>query len=125
MNKIVFGKTMENVRNHRNLVTTKEKRNRLMSEPKYHNAIFFSENLWTIKMKWARVLINKLVYLGLSIIEISKKVMYEFWYEYVKPKYIGICKLCYMDRDSFTVYTKIEDIYLKIAKDVETRFYEL
>ena len=45
MNKIVFGKTMENVRNHRNLVTTKEKRNRLMSEPKYHNAIFFSENL--------------------------------------------------------------------------------
>ena len=45
MNKIVFGKTMENVRKHRNLVTTKERRNRLMSKPKYHNAIFFSENL--------------------------------------------------------------------------------
>ena len=90
MNKIVFGKTMENVRKHRNLVTTKERRNCLMSESKYHNANFFSENLWTIKMKWTRVLINKLVYLGLSIIEISKMVMYEFWYDYVKPKYIGI-----------------------------------
>ena len=125
MNKIVFGKTMENVRKHRNLVTTKERRNRLMSESKYHNGNFFSENLWTIKMKWARVLINKLVYLGLSIIEISKMVMYEFWYDYVKPKYTRIGKLCYMDRDSFTVYTKIEDIYLNIAKDVETRFDKL
>ena len=72
---------------------------------------------------------NKPVYLGLSILESSKILMYEFWYDYVKPKYDEKAKLCYIDTDSFIVYTKTDDIYIDIAKDVETRFdtlnYEL
>ena len=65
---------------------------------------------------------NKPVYVGLSIFEISKIVMYEFWYDYTKQRYGEKVKLCYMDTDSFNVYIKTEDIYVDIAKDVETRF---
>ena len=72
---------------------------------------------------------NKPVHLGASILELSKILMYEFWYDYVKPKYGGKAKLCYMDTDSLHVYIKIDDIYRDIAEDVETRFdtsnYEL
>ena len=72
---------------------------------------------------------NKSVYLGLSVLEISKIVMYEIWYDYVKPKYGEKAKLCFMNTDSFIIFLKAEDIYVDIAKDVETRFdisnYEL
>ena len=64
---------------------------------------------------------NKPVYLGLSILEISKIVMYEFWYYYVKLKYAEKAKLCYIDTDSFIVYIKTKDIQVDIAKDIETR----
>ena len=73
-------------------------------------------------MKRTQILINKLVNLGLSILETRKIVIYEFWYAYVKPKYEEKAKLCYMDTDVFTVYIKTEDIYLDISKDIETRF---
>ena len=65
---------------------------------------------------------NKPVYLGLPILEICKTVMYEFCYNYVKPKYGDKAKLCHINTDSFMVYIKTEDIYSDIAKDVETRF---
>ena len=64
---------------------------------------------------------NKAVYLGLSILDLSKILMYEFWYDYVKPKYGEKAKLCYMDTDSFIVYIKTDDIYKDIGEDVETR----
>ena len=73
-------------------------------------------------MKRTQILINKLVNLGLSILETRKIVIYEFWYAYVKPKYEEKAKLCYMDTDVFTVYIKTGDIYLDISKDIETRF---
>ena len=80
MNKVVFGKTMENVRKHRDikLVTTDKRRNRLVSEPNYHTTNWFSEKLLAIEMKNTKVKMNKPVYLGLSILEISKILMYEF-----------------------------------------------
>ena len=65
---------------------------------------------------------NKLVYLGLSILDLNKTVMYEFWYDYIKPKYGEKAKLCYMDTDSFIVHVKTDDIYKNIAENVETRF---
>ena len=65
---------------------------------------------------------NKQVYLGLSILDLSKTVMYEFWYDYVKPKYGEKAKLFYMDKDSFIFHVKTDDIYKDIADDVETRF---
>ena len=71
----------------------------------------------------------KPVYLGLSILELSKIVMYEFWYDFVKPKYGEKAKLYYMDTESFILYIKTDDIYKDIAEDAETRFdtsnYEL
>ena len=62
------------------------------------------------------------VYLSLSILEISKTLMYEFWYDYIKPKHQNIAKLCYMDTDSFIIHVKTEDVYEDIADDVEKRF---
>ena len=124
MNNAVFVKTMENVRKHRNikLVTTERRRNYLASEPNYHTTKFFTENLLAIEMKKTQITMNKPVYLGLSILDLSKTVMYEFRYNYVKPKYGENAKHCYMDTDSFIVHVKTDDIYKDIAEDVETRF---
>ena len=61
---------------------------------------------------------NELVYLSLSILDLNKTVIYEFWYDYVKPKYGENAKLCYMDTDSFIVQVKTDDIYEDIAEGV-------
>ena len=73
-------------------------------------------------MKRTQILTNKLVYLGLSILEMSKTVIYEIWYNYMKPQYGEKARLCYMDTASFIFYIKTKDIDPDIAKDVETRF---
>ena len=80
MNNSVFGKTMENVENYRDikLVTTEEKRSKLVSEPNYHRTKKFSKNLLAIEMKQTKVKMNKPVYLGMLILDISKTLMYEF-----------------------------------------------
>ena len=124
MNSAVFGKTMENVRRHRDikLVTTNNRKNQLDSEPNYHTIKGFSDNLMAIEMKKIRVKMNKPVYLGMSILDISKTRMYEFWYDYIKPKYQDKAKLCYTDTDSFIIHIKTEDFYKEIANDVEKWF---
>ena len=68
-------------------------------------------------MKNIKVKINKSKYLGLSILEITEILMYEFWYDYIKPQYQGNVKLCYMDADSFIIYIKAEDVYEDAAND--------
>ena len=73
-------------------------------------------------MKKSKVKMNNPIYLGLSILEISKTLMYEFWYDYMKPKYNDNVKLCYMDTDSFIMNIKTNDFYEDIASDVENRF---
>ena len=73
-------------------------------------------------MKRTEILMNKLVYLGLSILELSKISMHDFLYDYVKPKYGEKAKICYLDTDSFIVYIKTGDNFKNIMKDVETRF---
>ena len=124
MNNAVFGKTMENVRKHRDikLVTTDKRRNQLASEPNYHTTKYFSENLIAIETEKTKVKMNKPIYLGMSILDISKTLMYEFWYDYIKPKYQDRAKLCYMDTDSFANYIKTEDFHKDIANDVEEWF---
>ena len=89
MNNGVFGKTKENVRKHGDikLVTTERRRNYLASEPNYHTTKFFKENLLVKEMRRTQIPMNKPVYLGFSILELSKILLYEFWYDYVKPKY--------------------------------------
>ena len=118
---------MENVRKHRNikLVTTRRRTNYLVSQPNYHTRKFFTENLFPIEMRKTQILMNKPIYLGLSISELGKTVMHEFWYDYVKPKYGENAKLYYMDTDRFIVHVKTGDIYKDIAKAVETRFHTL
>ena len=64
---------------------------------------------------------NKPVYLGFSILQISKTLMYKFWYDYMKPKHGDNVKLCYMDTDSFIMHIKKEDFYKDVADDVEKR----
>ena len=115
---------MENVRKHRDikLVTTDKRRNQLVSEPNYHTTKWFLENLLAIEMKNIKVKMNKPVYLGLPILEISKTLMYEFWYDYIKPKYQDNAKLYYMDTDSFIINIKTECFYEDIGNDVEKRF---
>ena len=124
MNNSVFGKTMENVRKHRDikLVTTEEKRIKLVSEPNYHRTKHFSKNLLAIEMKKTKVKMNKPVYLGMSILDISKTLMYEFWYDYLKPKYKDNAKLCYMDTDRFASNISPENFYEDINNNVERWF---
>ena len=85
MNNSVFGKAVEKVRNHRDirLVTSNKRRKRLVSEPNYHSHKKFSEYLIAIEMKKTNVEMNKPIYLGMPILDISKILMYEFWYEYL------------------------------------------
>ena len=124
MNNSVFGKIMENIRKHTDikLVTTDKKRSKLVSEPNYHTINLISEDLSITETQKTKVKMNKPIYLGLSILEISKILMYEFWYDYMKQKYSNDVKLCYMDTDSFVMHIKTNDFYKDIASDVENRF---
>ena len=70
-------------------------------------------------MKITKVKMNKPMYLGLSILEISKTLLYEFWYNYIKPKYQVNPKPCYMGTDSIIIHIKTKDVHEDIANDVE------
>ena len=124
MNNAVFSKTKETVRKHRDIKLVKMdcKRNKLVSEPNYHTMKLITENLSIIEMKKVKVKMNKPIYLGLSILEISKIIIYEFWYDYMKRKYGDMVMLCYTDTDSLVMTIKTKDFYKDIAQDVHERF---
>ena len=124
MNNSVFGKTMENVRNHRDikLVTNDAQRRKYVSEPNYHTSKQFSNTLMAIEMRKTKVVMNKPVYLGQAILDISKTFMYEFWYDYLKRKYGDKAQLCYMDTDSFIIHIETEDFYKDIVDNVNDWF---
>ena len=123
MNNSVFGKTMENVRNHSNikLVTSDKRRKRLVSEPIIHIKNF-PDHFMAIEMKKTRVKMTKPLYLGMSRLDISKTPMYKFWYNYNDPKYGDRTKLCYTYTDSFIIYIKTKDFFEDISNDVEKWF---
>ena len=113
---------MENVRNYRDikLVTTDTRSKQLVSEPNYHTHENFSKHLMAIEMKKKK---QPKVKMTKSILDISKTLMYEFWYDYIKPKYGDRAKLCYTDTDdSFVIYIETEDLYKDNANDVERWF---
>ena len=124
MNNSVFGKTMENVRNHRDikLVTTNAQRRKHVFEPIFMSSKCFSKDLMAIEMRKTKILMNKSAYLGQKILNISKTLMYEFYYDYLMPKYVDKVKLCYMDTDSFILHIQTEDFYKDIADDVNKWF---
>ena len=121
MNNSVFGKAMENVRNHRDikLVTLEKRRKRLVSEPNYHSYKKCSDHLMATEMKKTRIKMNKPLYLGMSILDISKTLIYKFWYDYFKPRYGDRAKLCYTDTDSFIIFIKTEDFFQDISNVVK------
>ena len=101
------------MRKQRNIkfVSTEKRRNYLVSEPNYHTAKFFTESWLAIEMITTQIFMNKPVYLGLSIVQlISKSIMYEFCYDYVKPKYGENVKLCYVGIESFIFHKKIDNV---------------
>ena len=125
MNNSVFGKTMENIRNRVNvkLVNTQERLKKLVSKPNLKSPPkIFSENLVSVHMKKTNLLMNKPVYLGMCILDLSKTIMYDFHYNYIKPKYGNKAKLLFTDTDSLMYEIETEDFYKDISEDVKDRF---
>ena len=124
MNNSVFGKTMENIRNRVNvkLVNTEERLKKLSAKPNYKSCKIFNENLISVHMKKTSLTMNKPVYLGMCILDLSKTIMYDFHYNYIKPKYGEKAKLLFTDTDSFMYEIETEDFYKDISKDVKDRF---
>ena len=124
MNNSVFSKTLENVRNHRDikLVTTDKQRNKFASEPNYHSTKYILEDLLVMEMKKTEVKMNQLIDLSQAILDISKTLMYEIWCDYIKPKHEDKARLCHMDTDSFIINIKTQDFYEDISDDVEKWF---
>ena len=124
MNNSVFGKTMENIRNRVDvkLVNTPEKLLKLVAKPYYKNQNIFSENLVSVHMKKVKLTMNKPVYLGMCILDLSKTIMYDFHYDYIKPKYGDKAKLLFTDTDSLMYEIETEDFFKDISRDVKDRF---
>ena len=125
MNNSVFGKTMENIRNRVDirLVNTKEELKKLVAKPNFKGPPkIFSENLVSVHMKRTSLTMNKPVYLGMCILDLSKTIMYDFHYNYIKRKYGDKAKLLFTDTDSLMYEIETEDFYKDISGDVKDRF---
>ena len=124
MNNSVFGKTMENIRNRVDirLVTGVKQANKLTSKLNYQHHTVFSKNLAAVHMKKVSLYFNKPVYLGMSILDLSKTLMYDFHYNYIKPKYGENAKLLFTDTDSLAYEIETEDFYKDISSDVKAKF---
>ena len=112
----IYGKTVQNDGNHRDirLVTTEAKRNKLASEPSLVSTKCISKELLIMEMKKTEVKIDNPTYLGQAILDISKTLMFEFWYDYLKPMYGDKIRLCYTDTESFFIYILKQKIFIKI-----------
>ena len=124
MNNSVFGKTMESVRKHRNikLVTSREAYLKEVMKPNFKSGVLFGKNLMECEMGKIKVVMNKPVYLGQAILDLSKIIMYEFHYDYMVPWFQNKLNLCYMDTDSLIYNIETKDFYKDIADDVKGRF---
>ena len=124
MNNSVFGKTMENIRNRVDvkLVNTENKLRKLVAKPNFKSCKIFNENLVSVHMKKTSLTMNKPVYLGMCILDLSKTIIYEFYYNYLKQKYGDRIKLLFSDTDSLMCEIQTEDFYKDISGDVKDRF---
>ena len=115
---------MQNDRKHRDikLVTAEYKRNKLASEPNYHSTKSMSKHLLVMEMKKTEVKMNKPIYLGQALLDLSKTLLFKFWYDYLKPIYGDKIRLCYTDTHSFIIHIKTDDFYKDISADVDKWF---
>ncbi|MEW8545032.1 MAG: hypothetical protein AB2693_16025, partial [Candidatus Thiodiazotropha sp.] len=113
MNVSVFGKTMENVRKHKNieLVHTRKRLTKLTAKPTYKNCKIFNEDLVAVELGRAKVKLYKPSYSGMCILDLSKLAMYDFYYNYLKKKYGDKLLLQMTDTDSFLFYCETENVY--------------
>ena len=91
-------------------------------KPKFKGGHPFSKHLFAVEIGKTEITLNKPVYIGQAILDLSKMLMYEIYYEYIRPKYGSRAKLCYMDTANFVCEIETKDFYRDIAKDVEKRF---
>src|SRR5688572_28746952 len=124
MNNSVFGKTCENIENHVDikLVSSEKQAIKLTAKTSYDTRTIFNENLIAIHMKKTKLFYNKPIYLGMSILDLSKTLMFDFHYNYIKKKYGDRSKLLFTDTDSLAYEIKTDDFYTDIASDVRSRF---
>ena len=124
INNNVLGKTMENIRNHKDmkLVTREQKYQKYVMKPIFKDGYPFSKHLFAVAIGKTEIRMSKSVYLGQAVLDLSKTLMYEFHDDYMRLKYGSKVKLCYMDTDSFVYEIETEDFCKDIAKDVEKKF---
>ena len=124
MNNAVFGKTMENIRNRVDvrLVTREEQLDKLVKKPNFDRINIFTKNLVAVHMKKTTINLNKPIYLGMSILELSKTLMYDFHYNYIKKRYGKNANLLFTDTDSLCYEIITQDFYKDIASDVHNKF---
>ncbi|RLU22202.1 hypothetical protein DMN91_006583 [Ooceraea biroi] len=123
MNNAVFGKTIENVRNHVDVKLLTKWNGRFSAEamiakPNFHSRSVFSSNLVAIEMRKLEVKFNKSIYVGMCILDISKVCLYEFHHEYMLPLYHDKCKIMYTDTDSLIYHIECENVYEQMKCDI-------
>ena len=124
MNNSVFGKTIENIRKRQNihLIDNRKKAVKLSSKPNFDRCTIFDRNLIAVHIKNTEVYFGKPVYVGQAILDLSKTLMFNFHYNYIKKKYHNKAELLFTDTDSlmFQIYT--DDFYKDISSDVMDKF---
>ena len=125
MNNSVFGKTIENIRKRQNiiLIDNREKAVKLSSRPNFNRATIFDKNLIAVHMKKKEVYFNKPVYVGQAILDLSKTLMFDFHYNYIRKKYSDKAELMVTDTDSLLYHITTDDFYKDISKDIKKKFY--
>lgn len=130
LNNSVFGKTLEDVFKRKDIkllthwdnVGNKCGANNFISKPNFHSSSVFTENLVAIQMNRLQITLNKPIYVGFSVLELSKALMYDFHYKYIIPKYEKRVTLLYTDTDSLIYEIKTDDFYKDIEPDIDARF---
>ena len=124
MNNSVFGKTIENIRKRQNihLIDDREKAIKLSSRPNFNRCTIFDKNLIAVHMKKIEIYFNKPVYVGQAILDLSKTLMYDFHYNFIKSKYGSRASLLFTDTDSLMYELKTEDFYKDIKDDIWGNF---
>ena len=121
----VFGKTIENIRKRQNviLVDNKDLAYKFSSKPNFDRSTIFDENIIACHMKKTDgVYFNKPIYVGQAILDLSKTLMFDFHYNYIKEKYENKAELLYTDTDSVMYLIQTEDFYQDINKDIKRKF---
>ena len=124
MNNSVFGKTIENIRKRQNVILVDDRKlaNKLSSKPNFDRATIFDENLIACHMKKTEVYFNKPIYVVEAILDLSKTLMFDFHYNYIRKKYDNKAELLFTDTDSLMYLIQTDDFYLDITKDINKKF---